>query len=222
MPRVARVVLPGLPHHVTHRGNCRSEIFFSNNDRQCYLAFLLEYSARYEITLWAYCLMTNHIHLLAVPRRADSLDRAVGRAHMMYARWINARRGWTGHLWANRFYSCPVEPDRAQLVARYVELNPVRAGMVARPEDHLWSSARAHCQGISDPLLARSCPFGRDASAWKEWLGEVIEESEAPEIRRAVMTGTPLGSREYLIRLEERLGRRLRRRAYRSHDDGSE
>ena len=220
MPRVARIVLPGLPHHLTHRGNRRSAIFFSKNDRQRYLAFLLEYSARHQLDLWAYCLMTNHIHLLAVPRRVDSLDRAVGRAHMMYARWINTRRGWTGHLWGNRFYSCPVEPDRAQVVARYVELNPVRAGMVVRPEDHLWSSARAHCQGIDDPLLAGNCPF--EGSAWKEWLGEVIEESEAPAIRRAVTTGSPFGSSEFLERLEECLGRRLRRRAYRSHDDESQ
>lgn len=215
MPRVARVVVPGLPHHVTHRGNRRQAIFFGDDDRQRYLAFLLDYASHHGLDLWAYCLMTNHVHLLAVPHNKHSLARAIGRAHMMYARRINAQRGWTGHLWANRFYSCPVEPTEARAVARYIELNPVRGNMTAQPDDYAWSSARAHCHGTNDPVLAESRPDWGSSAAWRKWLREGIEESEKDGIRASVSTGVPFGSSAFLARLEDRLGRRLRRRRYR-------
>ena len=216
MPRIARVVIPGLPHHVTHRGNRGQTIFFGDDDRQRYLVFLLEYASRHGLDLWAYCLMTNHVHLLAIPRDEQSLARAVGRAHMMYSRWINSQRGWTGHLWANRFYSCPVEPTEAHVVARYIELNPVRAGMTARPDAYAWSSARAHCRGAIDPVLARERPDWGGGASWRAWLTEAIEERETEGIRAAVNTGRPLGSSDFVIGLENNLGRRLRRRSYRS------
>ena len=221
MPRVARTVLVNLPHHITHRGNRRSTVFYSNQDRERYLRLLRGASVRYEMDLWAYCLMSNHVHLLAVPRRADSLARTVGHAHMMYSRQVNSHYGWTGHLWANRFYSAPVEPEQSWVIARYIELNPVRAGLVPRAEDHPWSSARSHCLGVSDPMLAEEHPIGEDSDEWKRWLGQEVDDHLDIAIRRATATGSPFGSPAFLERLEAILGRRLRRRRYDSARYGS-
>jgi putative transposase len=105
MPRFARVVVPGCPHHITHRGNRRDEVFFGDEDRAEYLDILLDYTRQYGVDIWGYCLMSNHVHLIGVPEREESLALAIGRAHMKYARHANRRQRWWGHLWANRFYS---------------------------------------------------------------------------------------------------------------------
>jgi len=221
MPRVARVVVPGLPHHVTHRGNRRQPIFFSDADRERYLDLMRGAASKYELDLWAYCLMTNHVHLLAIPARPDSLARTVGYAHRMYSCHVNSRHGWTGHLWANRFYSAPVDPEKSWVVARYIELNPVRAGLVTRAQDHSWSSARAHCLGAHDPMLATGRPWPEDRDEWKRWLGQKVDESEDRAIRRATATGSPFGSSSFVQELEKSLGRRLRRRRYGSAKHGA-
>jgi putative transposase len=221
MPRLARTVIVGIPHHITHRGNRRSTIFFADDDRQCYLRLLLTASRKHHLGLWAYCLMSNHVHLLAVPGRADSLAKALGYTHMMHARRVNSRYGWTGHLWANRFYSSPVEPEQSSVVARYIELNPVRARIIERAEDHPWSSARSHCLGDRDPLLAHNRPMAGDCEEWQRWLGQETQESEAAALRRATATGSPFGSEAFVEHLEEVLGRRLRRRGYRSAHQGA-
>lgn len=215
MPRVARIVLPGLPHHVTHRGNRRSRIFFTPEDRRTYLDQLALSAARYKMSIWAYCLMTNHVHLLVVPKRKDSMSRAIGRTHMMYARVIHARNGWTGHLWANRYYSAPVESDGAGMVARYIELNPVRAGLVSNAEDYPWSSASAHCSPKHDPVLEVDRTLASDPRAWRAWLEDGLDRRETERIRRRTRTGTPLGSDDFIAKLERTLGRSLTRRPYR-------
>ena len=214
MPRVARVVVPGLPHHITHRGNRRSRVFFAPRDRRLYLEYLALYCSRYRLAIWAYCLMSNHVHLLAVPAHERSMADAVGRTHMMYSRATNSRHGWTGHLWANRYYSAPVDREGASVVARYIELNPVRAGMVLSAEEYRWSSAPAHCLGRPDPTLDPAREVARDTFSWRDWLQAGTDDPSIERIQNCTLTGTPLGSSEFVKQLEHDLGRRLTRRKY--------
>lgn len=144
MPRQRRVVLPGRPHHITQRGNNRRDVFFEDRDHELYLSLLREYTGKYQVQILGYCLMTNHVHLIAVPADATGLAKAIGRVHNDYARWLHIRRRESGHLWQNRFFSCPLEDAYTWAALAYVERNPVRAGMVAQCEEWPWSSARQH------------------------------------------------------------------------------
>ena len=148
MARMARVVAAGVPHHITQRGNNRQDIFLLDDDRRFYLDTLRERSQRYGVTLLGYCLMTNHVHLVAIPERPDSLARALGQSHSRYAQRFNRRYGRSGHLWQNRFYSCPLGRTHLVRALLYGDLNPVRAGLVGRAEEYPWSSARAHLDGV--------------------------------------------------------------------------
>jgi len=138
MPRLARAVFAGVPHHITQRGNRRENVFFTNEDRQAYLEWLQEYCERYDVDVLAYCLMTNHIHLVAVPNTDDGLHRALKPLHMRYAQRINRERAWKGHLWQGRFFSSPLDEAYMWAAIRYVEWNPVRAKMAVRAEDYHW------------------------------------------------------------------------------------
>ncbi|MFH1675749.1 MAG: transposase [bacterium] len=214
MPRLPRVVIPGIPHHITHRGNRGEDIFFTPQDRDLYCSLLCEYSDRHALKIIAYCLMTNHIHLVAIPGLADSPAKAVGFAHRRYSQLINTRREWTGHLWANRYYSTPLDEGHTMACIKYVELNPVHAGLVSRAEDYPWSSARAHAYGIPDPLLSSEDEilkaYGIDD--WSAWLSMEPEDDEKiSRIRRNTNTGWPTGSEEFIKGLEEALGRCLTR-----------
>jgi putative transposase len=150
MPRIARVVLPGIPHHLTQRGNGHRDVFRGDEDRRLYLDLYRKYSARYQVRTWGYCLVSNHVHLVAVPEREDSLAKALGRTHADYARYFNVRHGGSGHLWESRFFSCPLEGDHVWAALRYVERNPVQGGMVREAGHGRWSSTRAHILG-ADP-----------------------------------------------------------------------
>ncbi len=123
MSRVARVVVPGFPHHVTQRGNRRAEVFETDGDRKVYLGYLNKYAAKHGLAVWAYCLMTNHIHLVLVPRREDSLGCAMRDTHTVYAMHFNGRTGLDGHVWQGRFFSCPLDEGHLshimQLKARF-------------------------------------------------------------------------------------------------------
>jgi REP-associated tyrosine transposase len=151
--RLARAVVPSLAHHITQRGNRRQRTFFCPDDYLLYIALLAEWCGRCGVEVWAYCLMPNHVHLIAVPGSPDALRRAIGEAHRRYTADINRREGWRGHLWQGRFASYVMDDRYTLAAARYVELNPVRAGLVARAEDYLWSSARAHLLGRNDCLV---------------------------------------------------------------------
>jgi putative transposase len=170
MPRIARIVHPGCPHHVTHRGNRRESIFLDDYDRRGYLALRHESCQREGVRIWAYCLMPNHVHLIVVGDQVDSLARGIGIAHRRHSRRINLRRGWTGHVWANRFFSTPLNDMHLWMAARYVETNPVRAGLTDEPAEFPWSSARAHLLGHHDPLLACDRPFPGAIEDWRAWL----------------------------------------------------
>ncbi len=156
MGRFARVVAVDVPHHVTQRGNARQVILGSDEDRLTYLALLRQYSELHGMGLLGYCLMSNHVHLISVPHAQDALAQALKQAHGRYATYWNARRASSGHVWQGRFYSCPLDESHLWEALRYVELNPVRAGMVASAEEWRWSSARVHCGTESvDAMLER-------------------------------------------------------------------
>lgn len=148
MPRIPRVVIPGIPYHVTQRGNGRRDIFYTAADRQIYLDLLARYAERHQMAIWAYCLMSNHLHLVASPRRPESLARALGRAHAQYARYRNLIDRGCGHVWEARYFSCPLERAHLWRAIAYVERNPVRAGIVDHAEAYPWSSARARLGGV--------------------------------------------------------------------------
>lgn len=142
MARIARVVLPDYPHHVTQRGNRRQAVFFSHDDYRTYRTLLAGACRVARTQVWAYCFMPNHVHLILVPSHVDGLRQALGEAHRRYTRRINLREGWRGHLWQERFHSFPMDDAHLVAAARYVELNPVCAGLVQRAADWPWSSAR--------------------------------------------------------------------------------
>jgi putative transposase len=133
MPRAARIVVPGVAHHVTQRGNNRQDVFFTDDDRRFYLKPLREQAERFVLAVTGYCLMTNHVHLIVTPGEQQSLARAVGTMHLIYSQYVNRLHGRSGHLWQNRFYSCPLDGEHEVAAVRYAERNPVRAGMVQLP-----------------------------------------------------------------------------------------
>jgi putative transposase len=211
MARIARVVIPGCPHHIVHRGNRGDPVFLAPEHRTAYRRWLQEYAAEHELRVWAYCLMTNHVHLIVVPERADSLAFAVGYAHRRYAQWLNEKEGWVGHLWAGRYYSVPMDEPHLWTATRYVETNPVRAGLARRAQDYPWSSAASHALNRFDALLAPDRPFpdARAVGNWADWLAQGVGDEALEVIRRSTNTGRPLGSREFVASVEEQIGRCL-------------
>jgi len=208
MARLARVVIPHLPHHVIQRGVRSLPIFTTEADRHEYLRLLREFGARSGLRFWAWCLMTNHVHLVAVPTQSDALARAIGEAHRRYTRAVNFREGVRGHLFQERFHSFPIQTDRHLLaVVRYVERNPVRARMVTRAVDYPWSSARYHVTGKPDRLVTDS-PIREMVPAWGDLLQQESED-ELAVIRRHVRTGRPWGTERWLKALEQQVGRAL-------------
>jgi len=207
MPRIARVVAPGLPHHVTQRGNRRADVFFDKPDRRRYLSLLAAYAERHGVAIWAYCLMSNHVHFVAVPAEGESLGRTYRDTHQAYAAWLNRKMGQSGHLWQGRFFSCVLDDPHLWAAARYVERNPVRAGLVTRAEDWPWSSAAAHCGRREDPLLSPiEMPW--PVPDWSAYLRDE-DEAETTAIRRQTCTGRPWGGDGFIKTLESSLGRIL-------------
>jgi len=207
---MARVVVPGIPHHLTQRGNRREDVFFRDDDRQRYLQLLIEYSAKHEMVTLAYCLMTNHVHLVGVPARPDTLARVMKPVNLRYAQHINWDQGISGRLWQGRFFSCPMDAEHLWAAIRYVERNPVRARLVRRAEDYPWSSAAAHCGGRNDPILGRlMVPRPAETADWSAWLAQREDKGMLSELRLCTRTGRPAGSKQFVARLESKLGRRL-------------
>lgn len=212
MPRLSRIVFSGVPHHVTQRGNRREDIFFMDEDREAYLAWLKEYCEKFGVEILAYCLMSNHIHLVAVPATEDGLNRVLKPLHMRYAQRINRARGWKGHLWQGRFFSSPLDEAYLWAAVRYVERNPVRAGMAHHAEDYRWSSAAAHCGKRIDGLLNPESGWSKqflEMEDWSAWLSEGDEGEELQMLRRNVEKGLPCGSEGFVQELGRRAGRLL-------------
>lgn len=209
MTRLARIVVPGLPHHVTQRGSRRQRTFFSDADYRAYLALVGDWCARAEVAIWAWCLMPNHVHLIVVPAGADGLRRAFGEAHRRYGRMVNAREGWTGHFWQARFGSSALDEAHLLQAVRYVELNPVRAHLVPGAANWPWSSARAHLGLAADGLLD-DAPLRAMIPDWRAYLDAGLDEPAAEALRLHGRTGRPLGGEVFLARLEATLGRPVR------------
>jgi len=208
MPRIARVVIPGCPHHIIQRGNRRLKVFFSDEDKAFYLTLLGRNMVKYGVSLWAFCLMDNHLHLIAVPQTADSFARAIGYTHMKYTHVINTREDWRGYLWQGRFITYPLDEDYAVTAVRYAERNPVRAKLVRNAWDYPWSSASAHVTGVRHPLLAPS-PLEQKIKDWAAFLGQKDDAEAAKKLLEHERTGRPLGSEEFVRKLEELTGRVL-------------
>jgi len=215
MPRVARFVFPGVPHHVTQRGNRRGRVFFSDDDHRVYLSWLREYATRHEVEVLAYCLMTNHVHLVLVPAVRDALHLSLRCLHLRYAQRVNRAHEWRGHVWQGRYFASALDDPYCWATMRYVELNPVRAGLVARAEDYPWSSARAHCGLRADPVLSANALWQRRISGvadWSMWLQAGLRPEELETLRRNGPKGLPCGSETFIDDLERRSGRCLRSR----------
>lgn len=210
MPRIARIIAPGIPHHVTQRGNRRMETFFRDEDYQAYLTLMAEWCRKCNVTVWAYCLMPNHVHLIAVPETEEGLRLAIGEAHRRYSSMVNRRQEWTGHLWQGRFSSFPMDESYLLAAVKYIEMNPVRARLVTDPYDWQWSSARAHAER-NDDLLVKVEPLLEMVGEWKMFLAEP-EEEEANKIRGHERTGRALGGDTFLDLLEGALQRTVKPR----------
>jgi putative transposase len=215
MARLPRVVIPDVAHHVTQRGNARQVILSDDADRMAYLELLREYSELYRVSLLGYCLMSNHVHLIVVPCTAQALSQALKQAHGRYASYWNARASSSGHVWQGRFYSCPLDQSHLWTALRYVELNPVRAGMVSTAEQWPWSSAAAHC--LSNPpdmphatILDMERWRKRWTTAeWKDFMGARESAAQLSALRHCTHTGRPLGTSEFVTRLERQTLRPL-------------
>jgi len=210
MARIARLVAPGIPHHVTQRGNRRQQTFFCPEDYETYVALMAQWCTRYGVEVWAYCLMPNHVHLIAVPKTVDALRCAIGEAHRRYTRRVNFRENWRGHLWQGRFASFVMDETYLIAAARYVERNPVRAGLATNPWDYRWSSAGAHLSGKDDALV-KTRPLLQMLGDWCTFLSEDPSPDDLGLLRRHETTGRPLGSDAFVRQLEEVSGRMLRK-----------
>jgi len=208
MARIARVIAPGYPHHVTQRGNRCQTTFFCDKDYELYIELMEEWCEHFGVEIWAYVLMPNHVHLTAVPSSEEGLRRAIGDAHRRYTRHINFRYGWRGHLWQGRFFSCPMDEKHLLAAARYIELNPLRAGLVTKPWMYPWSSAAAHVNGL-DNRLVRVAPLLEMIGDWRRFLSEEVSQAEVENIHLHERTGRPLGGDQFTRRLEQELKRFL-------------
>ncbi|HEX8125801.1 MAG TPA: transposase [Allosphingosinicella sp.] len=208
MARSIRLTVPGHPHHVTHRGNNRQRTFFSPNDHRLYIRYLSEACSATATSVWAWCLMPNHVHLVLVPSTEDGLSAVLHRTQGRYSRAVNVREKWVGQRWQGRFASFVMDEDHLLACARYVELNPVRAGLAACASDWPWSSARAHLGGPADALTDPRPLLDR----WPDWRSVLAsgEDGRALDsIRAHERSGRPLGGESFLAHLETVTGLRL-------------
>lgn len=215
MPRLSRAVFPGVPHHITQRGNRRGDVFFTDEDRLVYLAWLQSYCEQHDVDILAYCLMTNHTHLVLVPNTEDGLQRILKPLHMRYAQRVNRAQGWKGHLWQGRFFSSPLDDTYLLAATRYVERNPIRVGLVDRAEDYRWSSAAAHCGLRDDGILSNKAEWGRVFASVGDWAGWLSVEEEVERLdvlRKHVEKGLPCGSDDFVKTLGKSVGRVLENR----------
>ena len=185
------------------------DVFFSAADREEYLNLLHEQSVKAGVRYLAYCLMTNHIHLLAIPEKEGSLAKAIGEAHRRYTRMINFRENVRGFLFQGRFSSCPVYSESYLLASvRYIEQNPVKARLVQFPWSYKWSSAGFHSDEVaSDPLVSDSSLFV-DVTNWRDFLS--TDSTLTPELEEKIRTGRPFGPEKFYSIVEEITGKDMR------------
>lgn len=205
MARKSRIVVPDLPHHVIQRGNRKQRVFFQDDDYRFYKYLLHKECTNTGTEIWAYCLMPNHVHLILVPRKENDLRAVLSETHRQYTRMINKREGWSGYLWQGRFLSYPMQETYLRQAVRYVELNPVRAGLVRSPEEYPWSSAAAHLFGKEDILVTMTALLEVD-SQYIDLLTEGVDEETAHSLLKHAESGYLLGDTEFVQQLESETG----------------
>lgn len=213
MARLARTVIPGIPHHVTQRGNGRAQTFFDDDDYRFYLDRLGAECRAAGVGVWAWVLMPSHVHLVLTPSDQDGPRRALARVHRAHAGRVHARLGRSGHFWQGRFGCVAMDEPHLMAALRYVALNPVRAGLVARPEDWRWSSVHAQLGRVAGDGVTATAPVGERYPDFAALLA-TDDDDEADRfkaLRQAEGIGRPLGDSDFLDRLETLTGRRLRR-----------
>jgi putative transposase len=208
MARLARIVVPGLPHHITQRGNGRQRVFFSDDDYQLYLTLLKEAADKARVRCLCYCLMPNHLHLILVPRTEDGLRACLSRANRAYAGVIHARRKLTGHFWQGRYGSVVMDGPHFYEALRYVLMNPVKAKLVAAPAQWPWSSARAYVKSIDDGLTDVG-PANEMVADWPAFFGEAPDQTSLNRLLAGASVGRPVGAQSFISRLEVKTGRSL-------------
>jgi len=212
MPRLARIVAVELPHHITQRGNYKQVIFRDNSDFKIYLSWMEKYSKKYQLSILVYCLMPNHVHFIAIPHNEDSLAKTFNTTHMRYSQYFNKRMNVTGHLWQGRFYSCVLDESHLLTAAKYVERNPVRAGLVKKPWEWPWSSALAHIDSTTKSLISLKDLFeviDISHSSWQKYLDSEDSNEMVKNIKQSTLSGRPCGSVSFIQELEKQFGRRL-------------
>jgi putative transposase len=209
MPRKARVLAVGYPHHVTQRGNDRRVVFAEPDDYARYREWLVRYAHKYDLDIWAYCLMPNHVHIIGVPQTPEALAQTFNIVHMQYAQYFNNRHHATGHVWQGRYFSCVLDEPHVHAAIRYVEMNPVRAGLVVSAKDYPWSSANSHVSGQPDPVLSGHCFLTDTVADWSRYLSEEPDSADKAELIKATASGHPCGGEAFLRRMETLLGRRF-------------
>ena len=207
MPRIARIIGVGYPHHIIQRGNNREKVFLDRRDYERYLSFLSKYSEEKKAAVLAYCLMSNHIHLLVRPSEIEALPKMMQGITLCYSKYFNGENGRTGRLWECRYHSTVIDGDSyLWTVSRYIENNPVRAGIVKRAEDYPHSSARAHILGIKDPVLKEPLFDKSELNEFKRFIRSEEDNKIMEEIRKQTRLGKPLGNGSFLNTLSEKLG----------------
>jgi len=208
MPRKYRLVVAGKPHHVIQRGNRRQNVFFYPGDKSLYLNLLKEQVLKYEVEVWAYCLMDNHVHLILVPKTEEGLAKTVAETNRYFACKINKRYGWKGYLWQGRFISFVMDEIYLVRTLRYVENNPVRAKIVEKPWDYIWSSARKHVNLAEDDVI-KECPATKLITDWKDYLMREEIDDILKEIRKRNLSGLPLGEEAFIEKIAKDHGLKL-------------
>ncbi len=223
MARAARIVFEGLAHHVVQRSNFQLKVFRDEEDRSKYCEFVNEFSERYKLKIYAYCIMDNHVHFIAVPENDDSLAMTFKNAHMRYSQYFNKKNNQRGHLWQGRFYSCPLDEKHTIEAVRYVERNPSRAGIVKIPWKYFWNSAYDHVpenhakKSVNNftrikLFNLRDLGINWDPENWKEYLGFPDKKEFVSKLRSATKKGTPLFGVKFKKKMEKELGIKLDRK----------
>ena len=210
MPKFPRLVVPDYPHHITQRGIRRQRTFFDDSDYAAYVDLIKNLKTAAGVEIWAYCLMPNHVHVIAVPKAKQSLARLFGTAHHRYAKRVNAIHDWRGHLWQERFYSVVMDESHTLAAMRYVEMNPVRAGLCKRAEEWPWSSVHENL-GIGNNNMIKLADVRNIICDWRTFLAEDEKPELTDSLRKQTNTGRPSGDDRFIEELERKTGRRIRR-----------
>jgi len=206
MPRMSRLIVPAYPHHVTQRGVRSMDIFPDDDARWAYLQFLSEEAKRFGVQFLSWCLMTNHVHFIAIPENLQSLARAFGEAHRRYTRMRNFKEGVRGYLFQGRFGSCVLDEKHLVAAARYVERNPVKAGITSHPRDYQWSSARFHLGIIETDVMVVDRTLLGLVSDWEDLLKSENEE-DSKRLRFFTRTGRPVGDDNFAEKVKNLTGK---------------